>query len=306
MSEPVLEVREVSKAFAQVQAVAAVSLDVHAGEVFGLLGPNGAGKTTLIRMILDIYRPDSGAVSVFGHHLRREDLDSIGYLPEERGLYRRRKVIQILSYLGRLKGLTARGAVSAAEGWLERLDIPQYRDSRLETLSKGNQQKIQLIGTLIASPRLLVWDEPFSGLDPVNVARVRDLIRERRKAGATVILSTHLMDQAEALCDRVALVDHGRRVLYGTVDAVRDAHGGAEIDLETDADVTASGDWPEVLAVDSVQELAGSGLRRLCLRLNEDAPPEALLRRLLDRGSRIAAFQPRRPTLEEVFLRAVA
>ncbi len=220
MTDPILRVDDVRKAFAQVQAVDGVTLHVDPGEVFGLLGPNGAGKSTLIRIVLDIYRPDSGAVSVFGHRLERGDLDRIGYLPEERGLYKRRKIIQVLRYLGELKGLSAADATASADHWLARLGMSEHRNSRVESLSKGNQQKIQLAGTLVGGPRLLVWDEPFSGLDPVNVAQVRELLRTLRDEGLTVVLSTHLMDQAEALCDRVALVDHGRLVFEGAVAGV--------------------------------------------------------------------------------------
>ena len=301
----ILSVRGVSKSFATVRAVREVSLEVQPGEVFGLLGPNGAGKTTLIRMLLDIYRPDIGEVDVFGHPMRRDDLDRIGYLPEERGLYRRRRVIQVLTYLGQLKGLSRADAVASAEHWLERLGITEYRDSKLETLSKGNQQKIQLVGTLVGSPDLLVWDEPFSGLDPVNVARVRRLVADCREAGTTIVLSTHLMDQAEAVCDRVALIDRGRLVLCGPLQEVRDSFGAAELELETDVDITASEDWPEVAAVDSCSSPQASTLRCYALRLHRDAEAEALLRRLLDRGAKVGSFQPRQPTLEEIFLRAV-
>ncbi|MCP4871464.1 MAG: ATP-binding cassette domain-containing protein [Proteobacteria bacterium] len=230
MSEPILRVDSVRKAFASVQAVDGVSLEVHEGEVFGLLGPNGAGKSTLIRIVVDIYRPDEGAVALFGSPMDRQDLDRIGYLPEERGLYRKRKIIQVLTYLGQLKGLSKSDAETSADHWLGQLGMSEHRDSRVETLSKGNQQKIQLIGTLVGCPRLLIWDEPFSGLDPVNVAQVRDMIRGLRDSGMTVVLSTHLMDQAEILCDRVALVDHGHVVLQGTVDEAKAAVGARTLE----------------------------------------------------------------------------
>ncbi len=230
MTGPILRIEDVHKSFATVKAVDGISLDVNAGEVFGLLGPNGAGKTTLIRIALDIYRPDTGTVHVFGRHMTRDDLDRIGYLPEERGLYRKRRVIQVLTYLGQLKGLARGAATASADRWLKRLDMGAVRDHRLEALSKGNQQKIQLIGTLVGDPRLLVWDEPFSGLDPVNVVQVRELIADLRDEGTTVILSTHLMAQAQVLCDRVALVDHGHIVLTGAVQDVRDEHDGASLE----------------------------------------------------------------------------
>ena len=292
----VLQVDSVSKRFRDVQAVDGVSLQVQAGEVFGLLGPNGAGKTTLIRMILDIYRPDTGSVAVFGHKMSRRDLDDIGYLPEERGLYRRRKVIQVLDYLGRLKGLSHAEAVAEGERWLEKLDIAEYRNKKLEALSKGNQQKIQLIGTLIGRPKLLVWDEPFSGLDPVNVSKVREMLAEQREAGTTVILSTHLMNQAEALCDRVGLIHGGHLVLDGPTDEVRAQHGSDAWVVETDGDVRGDG-----VVVDRSTTLA-SGLTRHTVRLDAVEP---LLARLLDHGATVRSVQPMHPTLEEVFLRAV-
>jgi ABC-2 type transport system ATP-binding protein len=230
LSSPILIIDGVRKAFASVQALDGISLEVQDGEVFGLLGPNGAGKSTLIRIVLDIYRPDEGTVSVFGHRMERADLDEIGYLPEERGLYRKRKIIQVLSYLGQLKGLSKADAVDSADHWLGRLGMSEHRGSRVEALSKGNQQKIQLIATLVGRPRLLIWDEPFSGLDPVNVAQVRELVRGLKDEGITLVLSTHLMDQAELLCDRVALLDHGHLILEGTVDDLKASTGCATLE----------------------------------------------------------------------------
>ena len=300
----VLQVRGVTKAFRDLVAVDRVSFDVQEGQVFGLLGPNGAGKTTLIRLILDIYRPEEGDVAVFGHSLGRSDLDRIGYLPEERGLYQKRRVIQVLRYLGQLKGLSAREAVASGERLLERLDIGGYRDSKLHELSKGNQQKIQLIGTLIASPKLLVWDEPFSGLDPINVNQVRELIAGLRSTGTTMILSTHLMNQAEALCDHVGLINRGRMALVGSVEAVLEAHGSLGLSIETDAPLAVGEDWPEIVSIDTEVTLT-DGQRRLGVTLCDGCSPEDLLRRILDLGGRVTAFHPVRPSLEEVFLRAV-
>jgi ABC-2 type transport system ATP-binding protein len=221
----ILRLRGVTKSFRDVRAVDDVSFEVARGEIFGLLGPNGAGKTTLLRMILDIHRPDTGDIAVFGRPMSRDDLDRIGYLPEERGLYRKRTVIQVLKYLGRLKGLSSADAVESADAWLERLGMQDARGKKLEALSKGNQQKIQLIATLVGRPELLVWDEPFSGLDPVNVRQVRELLVELNAEGTTVVLSTHLMTQAESLCHRVGLIHEGRLVLCGAVAALKDTLG---------------------------------------------------------------------------------
>ena len=225
MTPPILRVRAVCKSFREVRAVDGVSFEVARGEIFGLLGPNGAGKTTLLRMILDIHRPDSGEIEVFGKPMSRDDLDRIGYLPEERGLYRKRTVLQVLRYLGRLKGMTSAEAVHEAERWLERLDMLPVRDKKLESLSKGNQQKVQLVGTLVGRPELLVWDEPFSGLDPINVRQVRELLAELNREGTSIILSTHLMAQAESLCTRVGLVHGGRLILCGGVAELKETMG---------------------------------------------------------------------------------
>ncbi len=301
MVEPVLQVRDVHKACRDTRAVDGVSFDVGAGEVFGLLGPNGAGKSTLIRIVLDIYRPDSGAVFIFGHPMQREDLDRIGYLPEERGLYRKRRVIQVLGYLGRLKGLTAREATASADRLLARLSMEAVRDKKVETLSKGNQQKIQLIGTLLGDPRVLVWDEPFSGLDPVNANQVRDLLIELRDGGMTIILSTHLMAQAEALCDRVGLISRGRMVLCGPTPEVREHYGGNQAVIVTDAPIDSS--WDEVAEV--LESTDAVETRRYLVCLEANAPPEALARSVLERGHHLLELRRHRPSLEEVFLRAV-
>jgi ABC-2 type transport system ATP-binding protein len=299
--EPVLQVQDVHKAFRDTRAVDGVSFDVGPGEVFGLLGPNGAGKSTLIRIVLDIYRPDAGAVSIFGHPMRREDLDRIGYLPEERGLYRKRRVVQVLGYLGRLKGLTAGDAVASADRLLARLSMQEFRDKKVETLSKGNQQKIQLIGTLLGAPRVLVWDEPFSGLDPVNANQVRDLLIELRDGGMTIILSTHLMAQAEALCDRVGLISRGRMVLCGSTPDVREHYGGNQAVIVTDAPIDSS--WDEVAQILETTDLPEA--RRFLVCLETGAPPEALARSVLQRGHHLLELRRHRPSLEEVFLRAV-
>ena len=298
---PILDVRDVRKAFRETRAVDGVTFEVVPGEVFGLLGPNGAGKSTLIRIVLDIYRPDSGSVSIFGHPMQREDLDRLGYLPEERGLYRKRRVIQVLAYLGRLKGLSAREATASADRWLARLAMEGFRDKRVEALSKGQQQKIQLIGTLLGDPEVLVWDEPFSGLDPVNANQVRDLLLELKAGGTTIILSTHLMAQAEALCDRVGLISRGRMVLCGPTPDVREHYGGNQAVIVTDAPIDAS--WDEVAEVLETSELEDA--RRFLVCLEEEAAPESLARRVLERGHHLIELRRHRPSLEEVFLRAV-
>ena len=297
----VLSVQDVHKAFRATRAVNGVSFSVARGELFGLLGPNGAGKSTLIRIMLDIYRPDAGSVTIFGHPMHRGDLDRIGYLPEERGLYRKRRVIQVLGYLGRLKGLDAAAAIASADRWLARLGMQSSRDVKVETLSKGNQQKIQLIGTLLGDPPLLVWDEPFSGLDPVNANQVRDLLAELRAAGTTIILSTHLMAQAEALCDRVGLISGGKMVLCGPTPEVLERYGANQAVVTTDAALDAG--WVDVAQVLEVAPVEGGRRHLVCLR--EGASLEGLARTVMDRGHHLIELRRHRPSLEEVFLRAV-
>jgi ABC-2 type transport system ATP-binding protein len=223
--EPTLELRGLRKTFDGTVAVDGVSLAVPAGTVFGLLGPNGAGKTTTIRMLMDIIGPDQGEVRVFGHPRTRKDLDRIGYLPEERGLYRKMTVREHLVYLGELHGLPRKTLGQKADGWLERLQISNRSKSKVEELSKGMQQKIQLAGTLIHEPDLLVLDEPFSGLDPINQGLFKDLLAAHKAAGKTLLFSTHVMEQAEKLCDHIALIAHGRVILEGNLAALKRARG---------------------------------------------------------------------------------
>ncbi len=219
-TERVLEFANVGKTFGKTEALRGVSLSVHSGEIFGLLGPNGAGKTTLIRIGLDILRPDHGTVTLFGSPLHRDTLDRVAYLPEERGLYKKTKVVDALVYFGRLKGLTRRAAKAATAHWLDKVGMSHVARQNVETLSKGMSQKVQLAATLLSEPELCVLDEPFSGLDPLNVDLVKRLIQERRNKGQTTILSTHMMSQVEALCDRVALIHAGERVIYGPLNEV--------------------------------------------------------------------------------------
>ncbi|MFY1110898.1 MAG: ABC transporter ATP-binding protein [Methanosarcinaceae archaeon] len=221
----VVEVEGVSKSFGGTDVIRDISFSVEKGEIFGLLGPNGAGKTTLIRMLLDIIRPDSGEIRVFGASLDPAGKDRIGYLPEERGLYRKTKLVDMLVYLAQLKNVSGKQARVNAESLLRSLGLYEHRGKRVEELSKGMQQKIQFLSSIIHYPDLVVLDEPFSGLDPVSTKTVKERIIEYRNAGKTVILSTHMMEQAQTLCDRILVVDRGRRVLYGSVEGIRKERG---------------------------------------------------------------------------------
>ncbi len=230
---PALSCQNVRKAFDGKVAVQDISFEVHPGEVFGLLGPNGAGKTTFIRMAMDILRPDTGSVTILGRSSTDADSDRVGYLPEERGLYRRQKVLDVLDYFGRLKGLRGPAVKQAARAALERVDLGSWADRKVQDLSKGMQQKVQIAATLLHDPELVILDEPFAGLDPVNVRVVKDMIQERRARGRTVILSAHQMDMVEQLCDRIAMIHQGRLVLYGRLEEIKSRFPAREVVVQT-------------------------------------------------------------------------
>ncbi len=288
---------DVKKSYGSFQALKGVTLEVRSGEVFGLLGPNGAGKTTLIRIALDIIRADSGTVTLFGRPLEREDLDRVSYLPEERGLYRRQRVIEVLTYFAELKGLSRRDAKGRAMRWLDKVGLASHARERVDRLSKGMSQKVQIAATLMTEPELCVLDEPFSGLDPVNVQLVKDLMVERREAGLATILSTHLMNQVEALCDRVAMIDRGELVVYGDTQEVRRVHSHPEARVRL-----AEGTLPEVTgAARASLTPDGSWL----VRLEDEVPPEDYLAALVAAGAKVVHFEQVLAPIEQVFLDVV-
>lgn len=235
MSESLaLDIRDVVKQFGSLRANDGISLQIPAGTIFGLLGPNGAGKTTLIRMITRITIPDSGEVRFFGEPLEDRHQRQMGYLPEERGLYKKMPVLEQLVYLLQLKGLRPADAEREAMQWLDRFDLADRAQSKVQELSKGNQQKVQFIATIAHRPRLLILDEPFSGLDPINTQLIEDVIRELRAAGTPVIFSTHRMEQVEQICEEIALINAGRVVLSGETRAVRRQHRSGELRFDFD------------------------------------------------------------------------
>jgi ABC-2 type transport system ATP-binding protein len=290
-----LEVREVVKSFDGRMVVNRVSFDVQPGEVFALLGPNGAGKTTLIRMITDILKPDSGTVVVDGRAGNGAGRRRIGYLPEERGLYRRSKVHETLSYYGELKGLPARAAREAAMKLLERVELAEWASKQIQALSKGMQQKVQLCTALIGDPPVLLLDEPFSGLDPLNVQLLETMLLERRAAGATVLLSTHQMNKVEELCDRALMINHGFMVLYGPVRDIRRQYADHAVV------VRAHGTIEDVPGVRSVERFDGDHK----LVLDPQATPKGVLQALLERGVEIESFSTATLPLEDVFVKVV-
>jgi ABC-2 type transport system ATP-binding protein len=288
---------DVHKSYGSFQALKGVTLEVRPGEVFGLLGPNGAGKTTLIRIALDIIRADRGAVMLFGRPLDRSDLDRVSYLPEERGLYKRQRVIEVMTYFGELKGMNRGDAKERAMAWLDKVGLAAHARDRVDRLSKGMSQKVQIASALMTEPELCVLDEPFSGLDPVNVQLVKDLMVERRASGRSTILSTHLMNQVEALCDRVAMIDRGELVVYGDTEEVRRVHSHPEARVRLSA-----GTLPEVRgAVRAALTPDGSWL----VRLEEGFAPDVYLAALIEAGARVVHFEQVLAPIEQVFLDVV-
>ena len=297
---PKLTIDNVVKAYDGKVAVDQVSFEVDGGEIFGLLGPNGAGKSTLIRMTMDILRPDSGRITVNGRPSTDADHDRVGYLPEERGLYRKQKVIDVLDYFGRLKGMT--GDVKAkAQAALDRMGLGEWAKKRVDALSKGMQQKVQIVGTLLHQPEVVILDEPFAGLDPVNARMVKDIILTLKSEGRLVVLSTHQMDQVEELCDRIVMIDRGKRMLYGTVRDIKKRFA-EEIHRTTGQGnvvlVDGEGEFATLPGV--LSAVAAGGAKRLTLA--PDLRPERFLESALAAGMTIARFEAAPTPLEEIFV----
>ncbi len=290
-----LQVRDVVKRFEGRAAVDRVSFEVPHGEIFALLGPNGAGKTTLIRMITDILRPDEGEILWEGRPSRESVRQSVAYLPEERGLYRRAKVADIVAFHGELKGMTSREARASARALLDRVELSEWAERQVQALSKGMQQKVQLCTAMIGSPRLLILDEPFSGLDPVNVRLLESILQDMRDAGATVLLSTHQMNKVEELCDRALMMHRGHVVLYGPVAELRRRHADHAIVIRTPSAI------PAVPGVTRVESRNGDHT----LVLDRDATPQAVLRALVERGVEIESFSRASLSLEDLFVKVV-
>jgi ABC-2 type transport system ATP-binding protein len=293
---PSVELSHISKSFGTLKAVDDVSFSVEKGEIFGLLGPNGAGKTTAIRVLLDIFKPDSGSVSILGGSMDEAKKDHIGYMPEERGLYQDIPLDRCLVYLGTLKGLTPMEAQDRISTYLVRFDLEASRHKKVKELSKGMQQKAQLISTLIHEPELLIIDEPFSGLDPINTQMVKDLLREQRDKGVTILMSTHQMHQVEELCDRIVLIDHGRTVLYGGLEEIRSQFAGHAVIIGTPQEL------PEIKGVIKKEKHNSSAYR---LTLAPSTSAQDVLHTLVEAGTEINQFEIAAPTLDEIFIRVV-
>ena len=291
-----VELNQISKSYDAKVAVDALSLQIKAGKMFGLLGPNGAGKTSTIRMMIGITMPDSGTVTLFGEPFSRKNLTRVGYLPEERGLYKKMKVIDQLVFLGQLHGLDAVQANSRARQWCERLQILDAIDLKTEELSKGMQQKIQFISTLLHEPALIIMDEPFSGLDPVNTQLLQEALLELKNAGKAILFSTHRMDQVEKLCDSICLVDGGKAVLSGGMRELKSRYPRNHVAIDFEGDNS-------FVNHPAIQEFkAFSGHVEIQLRNGADA--QDLLRSAC-KSAKIYRFELMEPSLEEIFIQTV-
>ena len=296
-----LVVDSLRKRFGQVVALDGISFSVEPGRIFGLLGANGAGKTTCMRIVLDILRPDGGSVTWQGKPNIALPRDTWGYLPEERGLYLRMKVIDVLRFFAALYGVPQAQATREVEDWLERFRVPEYRDRKVEELSKGNQQKIQFIAAILHDPDVLIMDEPFSGLDPVNVQLLKEAFLEMRDRGKTLIFSTHQMETVEELCESIAIIDRGRVVVSGQVRDVKRAMGRQVVRLATDGDDNGSA-WVETMDGVSITSRREDFIE---LHVPAGTDPEEILRAALQRGERVTRFEIADPSLEEVFIEHV-
>ena len=295
--ESAVSLRNLVKTFGEHRAVDGITLEIPRGILFGLIGPNGAGKTTTIRMILDIIRPDSGEVAVLGMPAGEMVKDRIGYLPEERGLYRKTKVLEMLEYLGTLRGASPSAARKEASAWLDRLDLGSWKSRKAEDLSKGMQQKVQFIGAILGKPDLLILDEPFAGLDPVNQNVFKDLMLELNRGGASIIFSTHQMDTAERLCKEIALINRGRIVLNGPLSQVKSRFGKNSVLVEFEGDGAFLRGLPCVARVDDYG-------RYREVRLIDGANPQELLQAAVGRVA-VRRFEIVEPTLHNIFLEQV-
>src|SRR5688572_13393113 len=293
----ILAVRNVVKTFGSVRAVDGVSFNVRQGTITGLLGRNGAGKTTTIRMITGIFMPDSGSIEWLGASTAAEFRDRIGYLPEERGLYKQMKIVELLLFLAEIKGKRPADVRPAIDGWLERFELTDKRNAKIEELSKGNQQKVQLIGTLLHDPDLIILDEPQSGLDPVNMVLVRNLLRDLKNEGKTILLSTHMMGEAERMADDIVLIHRGSVVLEGNINEVRVAFGKNTLHVEYDGDGGFLRDLPDVKRASIVNNAAE-------ISLLDGSDPQKILEAAMGR-LRIRKFELAMPSLEEIFIEKV-
>lgn len=295
-----LVVEHINKSFAQFQVIKDLSMEVKEGAIFGFLGPNGAGKTTTMRMILDILRPDSGRITWNGEDVREVPRRSWGYLPEERGLYPKMKVDEQLLFLARLNGVSKQAAEQALDEWLERFQINANRKKKIEELSKGNQQKVQFLATVLHDPAILVMDEPFSGLDPVNANVLKEAFLEMHRRGKTIIFSTHQLEQVEELCQDIVIINKGQTIVQGSVQVVKRQHGRSVARLKLDND-------PQARWLDTLEGVRVTKRRQdyIEMQIQANLNPNLIVEAALQHGGIISRFELAEPSLTDIFIERV-
>jgi ABC-2 type transport system ATP-binding protein len=298
-NEITVKVDHVSKTFGNFTAVQDLSLAVRAGRIFGLLGPNGAGKSTTIRMIVNITAPDSGSIELFGRKIDNRIQDRIGYLPEERGLYKSMKVVEQLRFFAQLKNVTGPDADQRIDKWLDRLKVSEWKRKKTRELSKGMQQKIQFISAVLHDPDVIILDEPFSGLDPVNVELLKDIVLNLKHAGKTVIFSTHAMDIAEKICDDICLLNRSRKVLEGSIREVKKSFGRNSVALRVEGGNGSLATSPLVSNIEQHSD-------EMEILLAADADPQEFLKQVIASGAAITKFEMVEPSLNDIFIEKVS
>ncbi|PWT81390.1 MAG: ABC transporter [Acidobacteria bacterium] len=299
MNNTTVRLERVCKSFGEFKAVDDLSLAVRAGRIFGLLGPNGAGKTTTIRMIVNITVPDSGTIALFGGKITPEVQDRIGYLPEERGLYKKMRIAEQLRFFAALKNVSGREVEKRIDSWLSRVKLSEWKNKRSMELSKGMQQKVQFLTAVLHAPDLLILDEPFSGLDPVNVQLLKEIVLELKSAGKTIIFSTHQMELAEEICDDICLINRSHKVLEGSIREVKRAFGRNAVALRFEG---GDGVLDDPTLVSNVKRFSDS----IEVLLAENANPQHLLQRLVQEGAIIGRFEMIEPSLHDIFIEKVS
>jgi ABC-2 type transport system ATP-binding protein len=290
-----LEVSNLTKDFDKIRAVDNASFVVPEGSIFGLIGRNGAGKTTTIRTMMNIYLPDSGEVNLRGTRVGRDFQDKVGYLPEERGLYKKMKILDTLLYFAELKGKTGKTVQKKALEYLERFDLADRKNSKVEELSKGNQQKLQFIITVLHDPEFIILDEPFTGLDPINTNLLKEIILEKKREGKVIIISTHLMDYAEKMCDHIAMIDHGKIILNGSMSEIKSRYANKNISLNYEGDIS-------FLQSNSIVEKISDFGNSTGIRIKDAANSQELLKLLLENNVTVKRFDANDISLHEIFV----
>lgn len=293
---PTVQLTNINKTYGTFRVVNDVSFEVDGGEIFALIGPNGAGKSTTIRMMMDIIKPDSGEILINGNHLGEDAKNRIGYLPEERGLYRKLKIMDTIVYLASLKGADPAAAVERAENMLKKFDLFDHRYKKIEELSKGMGQLTQFVVTVAHNPDLIILDEPFAGLDPVNSRLLKDTIRELRAEGKAIILSTHRMNEVQEMCDRLFMINKGRRLLYGKLNDIRHQYRAHAAVVESPTPL------PETLKGITKRQVKGNVTE---IQLDSTTSPQELLTQLVSAGVAVERFEVATPSLDEIFVRVV-